>query len=167
MDEPTGFNAGAKVRRATPADLDAMAAMAAELVRFHHALDAARFFLAAHVEQGYRGWFAKEIENPEAILLIGEHEGAAAGYVYGRVEPRDWNMLLDRHAALHDVFVQPAARGTGLSRALLETFVSVCKARKVPRVILHSASANTRAQAAFARVGFRPSMVEMFLELDP
>jgi len=148
-----------------------MAAMAAELVRFHHALDRARFFLAAHLEQGYRGWFAKEIENPNAVLLVGEHsiseqERVIAGYVYGRIEPRDWNMLLDRHAALHDVFVQEGARGTGLARALLEGFVAICKEAKVPRVVLHSASSNTKAQAAFTRVGFRPSMVEMFLDLE-
>lgn len=143
-----------------------MAAMAAELVRFHHALDPARFFLAAHIEEGYRGWFAKELRSPDAILLVGEQEGAVAGYVYGRIEPRDWNMLLDRHAALHDVFVQPTARGTGLWRALLERFVALAKERNVPRIVLHSASANAKAQAAFARVGFRPSMVEMFLELS-
>ena len=148
-----------------------MAAMAAELMRFHHALDPARFFLTEHVEQGYRGWFAKELTNPNAILLVGEHSApgektAIAGYAYGRIEDRDWNMLLDRHAALHDVFVQEVARGTGLSQALLASFVAICREAKVPRVVLHSASANTKAQAAFAKSGFRPSMVEMFLELE-
>jgi ribosomal protein S18 acetylase RimI-like enzyme len=143
-----------------------MAAMAAELVRFHHALDPARFFLAAHIEKGYRGWFAKELANPEAIMLVGTQESADAGYAYGRIEARDWNMLLDRHAALHDVFVQPTARNSGLSKALIASFVAICKEAKVPRVVLHSASANTTAQAAFAKAGFRPSMVEMFLELE-
>ncbi len=143
-----------------------MAAMAAELVRFHHALDPARFFLMPRIEEGYRWWFGKELANDDAILLVAEHEGAIAGYAYGRVEARDFNMLLDRHAALHDVFVQPSARRTGLSHALVSAFVAVCRGAGVPRVVLHSATANTKAQAAFAKVGFRPSMVEMFLDLE-
>lgn len=174
MSESTGFKSDrAKatirpdaVRRARTEDLDAMAAMAAELVRFHHGLDAARFFVVKNVEKGYRGWFGQEITNSQAILLVGELDGAVCGYAYGRIEPRDWNMLLDRHAALHDVFAKPEARGTGLAEALVRAFLSAAREAGAPRVVLHSASANGRAQALFARVGFRPTMVEMMADFD-
>jgi ribosomal protein S18 acetylase RimI-like enzyme len=142
-----------------------MAEMAAALVRFHHELDPARFFLAANVERGYRGWFAQELLNPEAILLVAERDGVLSGYTYGRIEARDWNMLLDRHAALHDVFVREEARKTGLADQLVHAFLDESARAGAPRVVLHTASQNHRAQAVFSRLGFRPTMVEMMVEL--
>ncbi len=100
------------IRAAVESDLDAMAALAAELVRFHHGLDRDRFFLPDRVQEGYRSWFAKETKSPDAVLLVAD-VGTVAGYLYGRIEERDFNMLLSRHAALHDVFVREDARRSG------------------------------------------------------
>lgn len=143
-----------------------MAALAAELVRFHHRLDPARFFLASGVEDGYRGWFERELPNPSAILLCADRApDAVVGYIYGRVEPRDWNMLLDRHAALHDVLVSEPARGQGVAEALVEAFVARARELGAPRIVLHTATQNTRALRLFARLGFRPTMTEMTRDL--
>ncbi len=161
------------IRSATEADLDAMASMAAELVRFHHALDPARFFLARGVEEGYRGWFAREIARPEAILIVAEGAPPAAGqrpaldgYCYGRVEARDWNLLLDAHAALHDIYVQPGARAHGLGARLVMAFCDAAKQKRAPRVVLSTATQNQSAQALFAKLGFRSTMIEMTRESD-
>lgn len=158
---------GVTVRAATREDLGPLGEMAAALVRFHHAIDERRFFMAAGVEQGYRRWFGKELENPDAVLLAGVGaDGAVLGYAYGRVEERDWNQLLGRHAALHDILVKPEARGTGLGRALLDAFCAEVKGRGAPRVVLHTAYTNAVAQSLFKARGFRPTMIEMTLELE-
>ncbi len=158
---------GARVRAATMGDLGPLGEMAGALVRFHHAIDDRRFFMARGVEQGYRRWFAQELENPDAVLLAGVGEdGAVLGYAYGRLEARDWNQLLGRHAALHDILVKPEARGSGLGRALLDAFCAAVKARGAPRVVLHTAYTNEAAQSLFKARGFRPTMIEMTLELD-
>lgn len=157
------------VRDATEADLPAMAAMAADLVRFHHAIDPARFFLARGVEQGYREWFARELPRRETILLVAaapEPGAELVGYAYGRLEGRDWNLLLDRHAALHDVLVKEAARGSGVGERLVRAFSARARALGAPRIVLSTASSNARAQSLFARCGFRPTMVEMTCELS-
>ena len=153
------------VRLATAADLAPMARMAAELVRFHHALDAARFMLARGVEEGYRGWFARELEQKDAILLVADEGDRLAGYCYGRVEGRDWNMLLDRHAALHDVYVDHEARTRGTGERLITAFLARAKELGAPRVVLSTATQNAGAQRLFARLGFRPTMIEMTREL--
>lgn len=153
------------VRPAEETDLAPMAALAAELVRFHHALDDRRFLLARGVEEGYRDWFARELRRREAILLVAEREGSIVGYCYGRIEGRDWNMLLDRHAALHDVFVRADARAHGVGARLVDAFVERARAQGAPRVVLHSATQNTAAQKLFAKLGFRATMIEMTREL--
>lgn len=138
--------------------------MAAELVRFHHAIDPERFFLPNGVEEGYRRWLGTEIESREAIVLVAELDGAVVGYVYGRLERRDFNMLLAEHAALHDVLVLDAARKTGAGEALVRAFVQAAADHGSPRVVLHTATSNARAQALFRKVGFRDTMLEMTLE---
>lgn len=155
------------VRSAEARDLPAMGALAASLVRFHHALDPRRFMLPDDVERGYTGWFRKELRDPDAILLVAARaDGAIDAYLYGRIEAHDWNLLLDAHGALHDILVRDEAQHLGLGRALVEAFITRVKARGAPRVVLHTAVANERAQKLFRAVGFRPTMLEITLDLD-
>ena len=150
------------VRPATADDLEALGAMAGALVRFHHEADARRFMLAKGVEEGYRRWFRQELDNPEVMLRVAvDGDGRVRGYTYARAEGRDWNMLLDAHVALHDVFVDPTARGARVGEALLAAFVADVDARGAPRVVLHTMVSNERAQRLFAKHGFRPTMLEM------
>lgn len=172
MTAPRTFNLSPetiRVRSATGEDLSALGALAAELVRQHHAYDADRFVLPRDVERGYREWFARELKNGDAVLLVAELTSAdpptIAGYLYGRMEGRDWNMLLDRHAALHDILVVPEARGHGAGEALIRAFQSLVAERGLPRIVLHSAHPNTSAQRLFAKLGFRPTMLEMTCEI--
>lgn len=153
------------VRDATADDLPRVSALAEGLVRLHHALDSQRFLLVEGVAAGYERWFAKELGDPDALILVAESAGALVGYLYGRVEARDWNMLLDRYAGLHDIYVDESVRGAGVAEALLEAFIARMKSRGVPRVVLHTATQNERAQRLFARAGFRPTMIEMTREL--
>jgi ribosomal protein S18 acetylase RimI-like enzyme len=180
MTAPSSFNHGRaggpsediRVRSATAEDLVALGALAAELVRQHHGYDAARFVLPRDVERGYREWFGRELGHAEAVLLVAEPDVPASpapmlGYLYGRMEGRDWNLLLDRHAALHDLLVVPEAQGRGVGEALVRRFQEIARQRGLPRVVLHSASPNVRAQRLFAKLGFRPTMLEMTCELGP
>lgn len=155
------------IRHATENDLPAMSRLAASLVRLHHAFDADRFLLPERIEEGYRWWFSKELQNPGAVLLVAEEGSEIAGYAYGRMEERDWNMLLDACGALHDLFVDERYRGSGIGRQLVLRAIDELKGRGAPRVVLHAATSNTNAQQLFKSVGFRPTMVEMTCECGP
>lgn len=155
------------IRSAEARDLPAMGALAARLVRYHHELDPRRFILPDDIERGYTWWLGKELAEADAILLVAARaDGTLDGYLYGRIEGRDWNLLLDDHAALHDVLVRDDARGHGVGRKLVDAFVALVRARGTPRVVLHTAVSNERAQRLFRAVGFRPTMIEMTLDLD-
>jgi len=154
-----------EIRPLVAEDLPRVAALAEKLVRQHHAFDEARFFVPERVAEGYAWWFGKELGRDEVVLLIAAREGVIVGYVYARLEERDWNMLLDAAGAIHDVWVEPEARGRGVARALLHAAVEALRAKGAPRVVLHTAAKNTEAQALFEGLGFRRTMVEMTLEL--
>lgn len=152
------------VRPARASDADALGRMGGALVRQHHGFDPERFMLPDDVEAGYRWWLSKEMKAKEAVVLVAERDGEVIGYVYGRVEPRDWSSLRDRCGGFHDIWVDEAARGLGAGRLLAEALVKRFTELGVPRVILMTATKNEGAQKFFARLGWRPTMVEMTRE---
>ena len=154
-------NVEVKVRRAVHADLEQAAALAARLVHQHHEVDPRRFFLPANVERGYVSWFGREIERREAVVLVAAAGAQIVGYCYGTIEERDWNLLLDRHGAVHDILVVDAGRRRGTGAALLAAMVSELEALGAPRIVLSTMVSNTGAQRLFERAGFRPTMLEM------
>ncbi len=136
----------------------------------HHTMDPKRFFLAKGIERGYREWFARELQKSDTILLVAvqtPQENEPIAYCYGRIEERDWNLLLDRHAALHDIFVSPDARRCSAASLLVEAFIARATTLGAPRIVLSTAHSNQKAQLLFEKLGFRPTMIEMTRELEP
>jgi len=152
---------GASVRRATKDDLSAVAALAGQLVRMHHASDPSRFFLPERVEEGYTWWLGKELERDEARVLLAERGGTVVGYAYGTLEARDFNLLVDAHGVVHDLFVAESERRSGVGKALLGAMLGELEALGAPRVLLYTLVTNERAQRLFASSGFRPTLLEM------
>jgi ribosomal protein S18 acetylase RimI-like enzyme len=164
------MNPSITVRPAARADLPAAARLAAELVRFHHALDPHRYMVTEPLERGYEACFTRELASKDAVIVVAEERRddgppAIIGYAYGRLEPRDWNSLLDACGALHDILVAPSARRRGTGEALVEAVTARLRALGAPRVVLHTAVQNTAAQRLFERLGFRQTMIEMTREL--
>jgi ribosomal protein S18 acetylase RimI-like enzyme len=160
-------NATVKIRPATSADLAEVGMMAGALVRLHHAFDENRFLMLAGVEAGYARFFATQLGSKETVLVVAEREPQATllGYAYARLEPRDWNALLDACGALHDIFVVETERRSGVARALLDDVVARLTALGAPRMILSTATRNEAAHRLFERHGFRRTMIEMTREL--
>ena len=67
--------------------------------------------------------------------------------------------------ALYDIVVDPAHRGRGVGRLLLEATIEALRDRGAPRIVLSTAERNESAQRLFARAGFRRTMIEMTREL--
>jgi len=155
------------VRRAKESDLAAAAALAGKLARMHHETDPGRFFLPERVVEGYAWWFARVLKEPKAVLLVAEVSGRLAGYAYGALGERDFNLLLDEHGAIHDVFVAEGERRHGVGQALVGAMVEALEGLGAPRVLLSTMPTNLAAQALFARFGFRPTFLEMTRNRPP
>jgi ribosomal protein S18 acetylase RimI-like enzyme len=99
------------------------------------------------------------------VILVAERNNEVMGYTYGGVEDYDYMALRGPAGVLYDIVVDPAHRGHGVGRMLLDTTLAVLAARGAPRVVLSTAVQNESAQRLFARAGFRRTMIEMTREL--
>jgi ribosomal protein S18 acetylase RimI-like enzyme len=157
----------ATIRPATRADLPALGRLGALLVRTHHEFDPQRFIPAApRTEHGYAAFLGSQLDDPDVVILVAEGDGEVLGYAYAGVEGNDWMALRGPAGVLHDIVVDPARRGQGVGRMLLDATLAELRSRGAPRVVLSTAERNEAAQRLFARAGFRRTMVEMTRELD-
>jgi len=155
------------VRRASENDVPAAAELAGRLARLHHDTDPDRFFLPENLVEGYGWWFRRELARKEAVLLVAELSAPRdtparmVGYAYGALGEREWNLLLDEHGAVHDLYVADDCRKLGVGAALLKALVAELEALGAPRIVLSTMPSNTSAQRLFARHGFRTTFLEM------
>jgi ribosomal protein S18 acetylase RimI-like enzyme len=162
MDPPP-----ATIRPATSADLPAIGRLGALLVRVHHGFDPQRFIAATpQTEQGYASFLGTQLAKPNVLVLVAEQDGAVLGYTYAGVEGYDYMSLRGPAGVLYDIVVEPAHRGRGIGRLLLDAALAALEARGAQQAVLSTAVQNETAQRLFARAGFRRTMIEMTRELD-
>jgi ribosomal protein S18 acetylase RimI-like enzyme len=158
---------GVAIRRATPVDMAAVGKLGALLVRTHHDFDPKRFIPpTSQTARGYGSYLGSQLENPDVIVLVAERDGAVIGYTYAGVEGTDYMSLRGPAGVVYDIVVDPAHRGKGVGRKLLDATLDALKSAGSPRVVLSTAERNEPAQRLFDRAGFRRTMIEMTRELD-
>jgi ribosomal protein S18 acetylase RimI-like enzyme len=163
--EPAMNEVRAVIRPAAPADLAAIGRLGALLVRLHHGFDPDRFLAATpQTEHAYGAFLGTQLAEPDIVILVAERGGEVVGYAYAGVEGTDYISLRGPAGVLHDILVDPAHRGQGLGRALLDAMLAALAAKGAPRVVLSTAERNESAQRLFARAGFRRTMIEMTRE---
>ena len=154
------------IRRAEARDLPEIGELGAALMRAHHAFDSLRFLEpAAGDNAGYSRFLSSLLDEDGAAVFVAERQRKVVGYVYAAIEPLSWKDLRDECGFIHDLVVGDAARGGGIGEALLESAIEWLREQRMPRVVLGSAAQNGRAHRLFERHGFRPTMIEMTLEL--
>lgn len=154
------------IRRATPEDAAALGRLGAALMQTHYAFDMRRFLEPGEgAEEGYAEFLVSQLRDQDSLVLVAEHDGRITGYVFAAIEPLSWKELRDECGFIHDLLVTTDARRGGVGEALLNAAIEWLRDQNMPRVVLGTAAQNETAQRLFKRRGFRPTMIEMTLEL--
>ncbi len=144
----------------------AVGRLGALLVRLHHDFDAQRFMAATPgTEHGYGSFLGTQLDDPDVTVLVAERGGEVVGYTYAGIEGVDYMSLRGPAGVLYDIVVDPAQRGRGIGRKLLDATLAALERKGAPRVVLSTAERNETAQRLFAHAGFRRTMIEMTREL--
>lgn len=148
---------GVRIRRATPADLDVVAAMAMEVVRFDAhfggvierpgACEALRAEVAGLLEHAPWAWLAERDGDPVGLLIA------------ERPEVADWiapRTCASPVAYLLALFVVPAERGAGIGAALTCQLHRTAALASVSVILLQYEQVNPLAVPFWGRQGYRP-----------
>jgi ribosomal protein S18 acetylase RimI-like enzyme len=154
------------IRRAVRHDLRRLGVLGGTLVSLHHGFDPKRFMNPGHVEAGYAHFLGQQLLRDDAVVLVAEEAGEIIGYLYGALEPVSWEDLREPCGYVHDIIVDERMRRRGAASRLMAAAADWFRERGMPRVVLQTAEGNAAAQALFARLGYRRTMVEMTVELD-
>ncbi|HEX7019990.1 MAG TPA: GNAT family N-acetyltransferase [Gemmatimonadaceae bacterium] len=154
------------IRRAVRGDLPTIGRLGALMVKTHHEFDPKRFMAATpDTEREYASFLGTQLDEAKVVVLVAERDDEVVGYSYAGVEGTDYMSLRGPAGIVYDIIVDPAHRGQGSGRMLLDATIEELRARGAPRVMLSTAERNETAQRLFERAGFRRTMIEMTREL--
>ncbi len=87
--------------------------------------------------------------EPQAAVKgrVAEASGRLVGFAHHVVHPTTWTAT--DACYLEDLYVDPAARGTGLGRALIDDLLALCKSRGWSRLYWHTNADNARARQLY------------------
>jgi GNAT superfamily N-acetyltransferase len=103
-------------------------------------------------------WFKALLEKPTTRCWLAEVSHEAVGYLLMCEHQRAENTfcLARRWHEIDQVSVEPAFRGRGIGRALVEAALRAASDSGVTEIELSSWAFNTEAHALFRRCGFQP-----------
>jgi ribosomal protein S18 acetylase RimI-like enzyme len=135
---------GASVRRAGPADLDAVARLF-DLYR--------QFQKQASDPAGARAFIGERVERGESVIFLAEDANGALGFA--QLFPSFSSVGMTRTFTLNDLYVTIEARGRGVATALLDAAAEFADGEGASRLILLVATDNAAAEALYVREGWR------------
>jgi len=154
------------IRPATASDQEPLGRFGGALMRQHHAADPKRFIQVDHPEAGYGRFLVSQISNSNSLVMVAEHSGAIIGYVFADVEPTNWMELRGPCGVVQDIYVDETARHLGAGRELMTAAIAWIRSKGRSQVVLLTKTRNEHAQHLFAKLGFRPTMMEMTLDQE-
>ena len=163
-----------EIRPATADDVPAVLPMVRNIAAMHEALDPAKYTFRSDPAEMYRHWLAQRSRDPRSVFLVAEAgssnrggERRLAGFLIGTVEREIPIYRLEEMGFIHDLWVEEEYRHEGIGRQMVMLAIERFRAIGVQQVRCDTAFANTAARALFETCGFRPSIVEMLVELSP
>ncbi len=153
MRQTSAPAAGASVRAATPADREALVALWLELVLHHRRLDP-DYPRVPSVREALLTEIARGLGASSCGIWIAHREDAAVGFAFAELE-RGGPAASPGLAWIHEIYVEPAARRTGVARALVDQALAFFAAHGQTRYSVRVESGNDGGRAFWQRLGFQ------------
>ncbi len=100
-----------------------------------------------------RRYIIERFQRKESVVIVAEnHAGAIIGFT--QLYPAFCSVLAEKTFVLYDLFVTPAARGTGAGRALMEAAEAHAKQTGAARLELQTAKTNLIGQSLYESCGW-------------
>ncbi|WP_250122243.1 GNAT family N-acetyltransferase [Chroococcidiopsis sp. CCMEE 29] len=157
------------IRPATPADVPAVLPMVAAVCALHESWDAAKYGFLPNPAQRYERWLIAQATNDRSVFLVAEDDvelGGLVAFLIATIEREIPIYRLKEFGFIQDLWVEPEYRHAGIARQMVRLTVERFKQMGVKQIRLDTAAANDAARRLFSACGFRPSTIEMLIELS-
>jgi ribosomal protein S18 acetylase RimI-like enzyme len=144
------------IRKATVQDLDT-------LFRFEQGVIAAERPFDSTLKTGHIHYYNLEemIAAPHIELLVAEENGVLIGSGYARIENAKHYLQHCHHAYLGFMYTDPAHRGKGVNKKIIDTLKNWAAAQNITELRLDVYYNNVSAIKAYEKAGFNVHMTEM------
>ena len=136
--------------------------MVRAICALHESWDPDKYGFLDDIVERYRHWLPQRAKDPRSVFLVAEtssHE--IVGYLIATIEDEIPIYRLKQFGFIHDMWVEPAHRGQGIGRHLVNTAAARFAELGLKQVRLDTARANETARRLFESCGFRVSTMEM------
>jgi GNAT superfamily N-acetyltransferase len=107
------------------------------------------------------------IDAPEVNLVVAESAEVLIGSGYARIEPAKPYLRHPLHAYLGFMYVEPAHRGKGINRMIIDALKAWALSRNITELRLDVYYPNTSAIKAYEKAGFSQHMINMRQGITP
>ena len=108
----------------------------------------------------------KLIDSDDATVIVAETEGLIVGSGYARRKRSRQYLQPEEHAFLGFMYVDPAHRGRGINRLILDALLGWARDNDLREIRLTVYPDNHPAVRAYEKAGFSPYLTEMRLNLN-
>ncbi|WP_104383315.1 GNAT family N-acetyltransferase [Sphingobacterium sp. HMA12] len=105
------------------------------------------------------------IKSPEAEVLVAVVDNDLVGSGYAKIVDAKPYQKFTRYVHLGFMYVKPEHRGQGINKLILEALLSWAKEKNISEVRLQVYDQNDSAIIAYSKVGFKPNLLEMRIEV--
>ena len=154
------------IRPATAKDVPRVVPMVRKIAAMHQQLDPAKYTFRSDPGEMYRNWLGSQATNPSSVFLVADSGETLAGFLVATVVDEIPIYRVDKVGFIHDVWVEEDYRHEGLARQMVTLCIERFREIGVPQIRCDTAWENSVARELFTRCGFRPSVVEMIIELE-
>lgn len=156
-----------RVRSARVEDVPSVLPMVRSICDLHEQKDPARYAMLPDVVMRYARWLPERAVDERSVFLVAERDDRSlAAFLVATIEEGIPIFITQEYGWIHDLWVEPDVRATGLAAEMVRHAVHRFRAMGLSQVRLETGMFNGVARHVFERQGFRPCAVEMLLELD-
>lgn len=107
----------------------------------------------------------KFLTDPDTSLQVVEHEGQLVGCGYAQLRASEAPFTHERHSYMGFMYVEPAFRGQGVNKMIIESLIDWSKEQGVYDFYLEVYTENQAAIRAYEKSGFEATLLEMKIHL--
>jgi GNAT superfamily N-acetyltransferase len=117
-----------------------------------------RFYRKELSEATSRSAFARLCQKADGMFgFVAASDSSLTGFAHALLHPSTWST--GGYCYLEDLFVAPAARGTGVGQSLIEAVVDEGRRRRAGRIYWHTQEFNGPARSLYDQVAHRTSFI--------